>query len=139
MGMISALLPGIIQAGIMQEKLLTTLDFEEAVVLARHNPDAFEQYRLDAIEALIACASRENQQHLRRLQWRIDQVRKRAPNPTAACVEIYQMMWESLTGDSGFIDIICNGNYPPKNTDDTTPKAKVLSLSDIREKSKNSE
>ncbi|MCK4834595.1 MAG: DUF3135 domain-containing protein [Gammaproteobacteria bacterium] len=117
----------------MQEKSFTTLDFDEAVTLARQNPEAFEQYRHDAIEALIACASWKNQQHLRRLQWRIDQVRKRAPNPTAACVKIYQMMWESFTGNSGFIDIICNGNYPHQNTDNTTPKAKVLSLSDVRE------
>jgi hypothetical protein len=134
MGMISASLPGI-----MQEKSLTMLDFDEAVVLARQNPEAFEQYRRNAIEALISCASRQNQQRLRRLQWRIDQERKRAPNPTAACVKIYQMMWESFTGDSGFVDIICNGNYPPQNADNTTPKAKVLSLSDVREKSKNSE
>ncbi|MBE9560334.1 MAG: DUF3135 domain-containing protein [Proteobacteria bacterium] len=117
----------------MQEKSLTTLDFNEAVALARQNPEAFEQYRLDAIEALITCASWKNQQHLRRLQWRIDQVRKRAPNPTAACVKIYQMMWESFTGNSGFIDIICDGNYPNQNTDNTTPKAKVLSLSDVSE------
>ncbi|NOQ89483.1 MAG: DUF3135 domain-containing protein [Gammaproteobacteria bacterium] len=123
----------------MQKKSFTTLDFDEAVALARNNPEAFEQYRIDAIEALIACSSTKNQQHLRRLQWRIDQERKRAPNPTAACVKIYQMMWETFTRSSGFIDIICNGNYPLQNADDTTPKAKVLSLSDVREKSKNSE
>ena len=132
--MISALF-----SSIMQGKSLTKLDFDEAVALARQNPEAFEQYRLDAIEALITCSSRKNQQHLRRLQWRIDQVRKRAPNSTAACVKIYQMMWENFTGNSGFIDIICNGNYPLQNADDTTPKAKVLSLSDVREKSKKSE
>ena len=117
----------------MQEKSLTTLDFDEAVALSSQNPKAFEQYRIDAIEALISCASRKNQPRLRRLQWRIDQERKRASNPTAACVKIYQMMWESFTGNSGFIDIICNGNYPHQNTDNTTPKAKVLSLSDVRE------
>ena len=122
--MISASLPGI-----MQEQSLTTLDFDEAAALARQNPEAFEQYRLDAIEALISCASRENQQRLRRLQWRIDQERKRAPNPTAACVKIYQMMWDSFAGSNGFVDIICNGNYPSRNTSDMPPKAKVLSFS----------
>jgi hypothetical protein len=123
----------------MQEKSFTTLCFDEAVALARNNPEAFEQYRIDAIEALITSSSSKNQQHLRRLQWRIDQERKRAPNPTAACVKIYQMMWETFTRSSGFIDIICNGNYPMQSADDTPPKAKVLSLSDIRERSKNSE
>ena len=45
----------------MQEQSLTRLDFDEAVVLARQDPEAYEQYRLDAIEALITSASRENQ------------------------------------------------------------------------------
>ena len=116
----------------MQEKSLTTLDFDEAVALARQNPEAFEEYRHKAIEALISCASKQNQPRLRCLQWRIDQVRKRAPNPTYACVKIYQMMWESFTGENGFIDIICNGNYAHRSTDDMPAKAKVLALSDAR-------
>ena len=123
----------------MHEKSLTILDFDEAVALARQDPEAYEQYRLDAIEALISSASRKNQQHLRRLQWRIEQERKRAPNPTAACVKIYQMMWDSFTGNNGFVDIVCNGNYPSRNASDTTPKAKVLSFSDVRKQSKNPE
>lgn len=123
----------------MQKKSLTILNFDEAVVLARQDSDAYEQYRRDAIEALITSASQKNQQHLRRLQWRIDQVRKRAPNPTAACTEIYQMMWDSFTGSSGFIDIICNGNYPSRNASDTPPKAQVLSFSDTRQQSKKPE
>ena len=123
----------------MQEKSLTILDFDEAVVLARQDPEAYEQYRLDAIEALISSASRKNQQHLRRLQWRIEQERKRAPNPTAACVKIYQMMWDSFSGDNGFVDIICNGNYPSRNASNTTPKAKVLSFPKVSEQSKNPE
>jgi len=123
----------------MQEKSLTRLDFDEAVALARQDPEAYEQYRLDAVEALITSSSRKNQQHLRRLQWRIDQERKRAPNAAAACVKIYQMMWDSFTGENGFVDIICNGNYPSRNASDTPPKAKVLLFSDIRVQSKNSE
>lgn len=121
---------------IMQEKPLKILDFDEAVALARQDPEAYEQYRLDAVEALITRASRKNQQHLRRLQWRIDQERKRAPNAVAACVKIYQMMWDSFNGDNGFVDIICNGNYPSRNASDTLPKAKVVSISDSRERSK---
>ena len=123
----------------MQQKSLTKLDFDEAVALARQDPEAYEQYRLDAVEELISSSSRKNQQQLRRLQWRIDQERKRAPNATAACVKIYQMMWDTFTGDNGFIDIICNGNYPSRNTGNTSPKAKVLSFLNTREQSENSE
>ena len=123
----------------MQKKSLTKLDFDEVAALARRDPEAYEQYRLDAVEALITRASSKNQQHLRRLQWRIDQERKRAPNATAACVKLYQMMWDSFSGSNGFIDIICNGNYPSRNTSDTSTKAKVLSFLDIREQSGKSE
>ena len=123
----------------MQEKSLTILDFDEAAALARQDPEAYEQYRLDAVEALITRASMKNQQHLRRLQWRIDQERKRAPNATAACVKIYQMMWDSFAGDNGLVDIICNGNYPSRYTSDMPPKAKVLSFLDSREQSENTE
>lgn len=122
----------------MQEKSLTILDFDEAVALARQDPEAYEQYRLDAVEALITRASRKNQQHLRRLQWRIDQERKRAPNASAACVKIYQMMWDSFSGDNGFVDIICNGNYPERNASDKATKAKILSFLDKPEQSENS-
>ena len=68
----------------MKEKSLTELDFDEAMELARTDPEAFEKYRQDVIEALIARAPERNRQHLRRLQWRIDQVRKRSSNPIAA-------------------------------------------------------
>ena len=107
----------------MQQKPITKLDFDEVAALARHDPEAYEQYRLDAVEELISSASRKNQQQLRRLQWRIDQERKRAPNATAACVKIYQMMWDSFIGDNGFVDIICNGNLPSRNASDMPPKA----------------
>ena len=127
-GTISALL-----LCIMQDKSIKILDFDKAVALARQDPEAYEQYRLDAIEAMITRSSRENQPHLRRLQWRIDQERKRATNPTAACVKIYQMMWDTFAGSNGFVDIICNGNYPSQNTSDMHSKAKVLTFSNRNE------
>lgn len=123
----------------MQEKTLIKLDFDDAMALAKNDPDAFEQYRLDAIEALITSVDMKKQQNLRRLQWRIEQERKRAPNPAAACLKVYQMMWDSFVGKYGFIDVICNGNHPSRNADDSTHKVKVLSFSDIRKQTKNSE
>ena len=122
-GTISALL-----LSMMQDKSIKVFDFDKAVALASQDPEAYEQYRLDVIEALITSASRVNQPHLRRLQWRIDQERKRAPNPIAACMKIYQMMWDSFAGSNGFVDIICNGNYPSRYTSDMPPKAKVLTF-----------
>ena len=114
----------------MQDKSIKILDFDKAVALARQDPEAYEQYRLDAIEAMISRSSRENQPHLRRLQWRIDQERRRASNPVAACVKIYEMMWESFSGDYGFVDVICHGRLPPRNTGEQAATAKILSFAD---------
>ena len=116
----------------MQDKPLTELDFDTAMELARTDPEAFERYRQAVIEALIARAPERNRQHLRRLQWRIDQERKRAANPTAAFLKLYRMMWDSLAGESGLIDTICNAPNPAQSMDNSLPKAEVLSFSRVR-------
>jgi len=112
----------------MKEKHLTELDFDTAMELARTDPEAFEQYRKDVIEALIARAPERNQQHLRRLQWRIEQERKRASNPLSACVKLYRMMWESFAGECGLIDALQNTRNSPHSLDSLRPKAKVVLL-----------
>ena len=113
----------------MQDKSLTELDFDAAMELARTDPEAFEQYRQDVIEALIARAPERNRQHLRCLQWRINQERKRASNPIAACVKLYQMMWDSFAGESGLIDTIVNAQGSPGSMNSQLPKAEVISFS----------
>ena len=113
----------------MKEKSLTELDFDEAMELARTDPEAFEQYRQGVIEALIARAPERNRQHLRRLQWRIEQERRRASNPLSACVKLYRMMWESFAGECGLIDTMCNARNSTHSVDSLRPKAKVVSLS----------
>jgi len=112
----------------MQETTITELDFDEAMELARKDPEAFEQYRRDVIEALIARAPERNRQHLRCLQWRIEQERKLASNPIAACVKLYQMMWDSFAGESGLVDTIHNVRNSAHSMESLQPKAKVLSF-----------
>lgn len=112
----------------MKEKHLTELDFDTAMELARTDPEAFEQYRKDVIEALIARAPERNRQHLRRVQWRIEQERKRASNPMSACVKLYRMMWESFAGECGLIDTLQNTRNSPHSLDSLRPKAKVVLL-----------
>jgi len=115
--------------GKMQEKSLTELDFDAAMELARTDPEAFEQYRQDVIEARIARAPERNQHHLRCLQWRIEQERERASNPIAACVKLYRMMWDSFAGECGLIDTMRNAHNSPHSIKTQRPKAEVLSLS----------
>ena len=115
-----------ISTGIMKEKSLTILDFDLAMELARTDPEAFEQYRQDVIEVLIARAPERNQHQLRCLQWRIDQERLRASNPYAACVKLYRMMWDSFAGESGLVDTLRKSYDAAHNMERTPPKAKVI-------------
>ena len=113
----------------MLEKSLTKLDFDEAMELARTDPAAFEQYRQGVIEELIESAPERNRQHLRCLQWRIDRERERASNPTAACVKLYRMMWDSFVGECGLIDTIRNVRHAPHQVQSLQTKAEVIPLS----------
>ena len=114
---------------VMHEKAIKVLDFDEAVELARTDPEAFEQYRRDIISILIDRAPERNRHQLRCLQWRIDQERKRASNPIDACLKLYRMMWDSFVGDSGLIDTIRNAGKSRHGVQSPLPKAKGLSFS----------
>jgi hypothetical protein len=112
----------------MQDKYLTILDFDQAAELARKDPAAFERYRLEAIEALIARAPERTQLHLRRLQWRIEQVRKRSSNATDACVKLHHMMWNSFAGKGGLNETLERFNCSTNSKNRPLTKAKVLAF-----------
>lgn len=71
-------------------------NFDAWSELARRDPVAFEARRRQAIEAAIRLASPKRQATLRRLQWRIDGVRRASPNPLAAAIRMSAMMHDSL-------------------------------------------
>jgi hypothetical protein len=77
------------------------IDFDTWSELARTDPERFEALRLAAIERVIAGAPVENRDRLRRLQWRIDQERRLARTPLAACMRISRMMWKAVLGRGG--------------------------------------
>lgn len=77
------------------------IDFEEWAALVQSDPDAFEARRAEAIEAFIRSAPPHRQERLRRLQWRIDQVRRTSKTPLAACLRISRLMWDSVHGRGG--------------------------------------
>ncbi len=79
----------------MQTPAHEPLDFEYWQRLAELSPQAFEQARNEAIEALIEACPPSAQERLRRLQWRIDRTRERADNPVAACIALSRMMWDN--------------------------------------------
>lgn len=87
-----------------QEALVT--QFEEWASLAKSDPEAFENKRKNFINDYIESMPQESRQRLHQLQWRIDGVRRVAKTPMAACLKIYNMMWESATGENGMLEHI---------------------------------
>ncbi|TDY03949.1 DUF3135 domain-containing protein [Thiohalophilus thiocyanatoxydans] len=72
------------------------IDFDDWVRLARTDPARFEHLRDRVLDYSIARAPADRQERLRRLQWRVNQVRNTASNPLSACIAISNMMWSSF-------------------------------------------
>lgn len=73
------------------------IDFDEWARLAKSDPASFESLRDRVLEHRIARAPQDRQHRLRCLQWRINQIRKTASNPMAACISISNMMWSTFS------------------------------------------
>ena len=85
----------------MKKKKTAEIDFDAWSEMARSDPETFELMRQTAIESAIAKASESNRHRLRCLQWRIDQERRLASSPMAACLRISRMMWRTVLGPGG--------------------------------------
>jgi len=88
----------------MENKKTAEIDFDTWSEMARTDPDTFELMRQAAIEDAIGSASESSRQRLRCLQWRIDQERRLAHTPLAACLRISRMMWRTVLGPGGLND-----------------------------------
>jgi hypothetical protein len=107
----------------MSQSDQSSIDYEQWRELARQDPNAFEVRRLELIESVIGAAPQHCQRRLRGLQWRIDMIRARSPNPLAACVSLSHMMWDSFAGEAGLVQAL-NGRYPSMTG--APPKVKLL-------------
>ncbi|OOZ42299.1 hypothetical protein BOW53_00190 [Solemya pervernicosa gill symbiont] len=103
------------------------IDFDEWSDLANADPAAFEARRSELLEGQISrCASR-SQTRLRRLQWRIDQIRRLSSSPLGACVKINDMMMNTVLGEGGLLATMSSlSNPPPDGQYRQLPKAKVI-------------
>ena len=101
-------------------------DFNAWAELARRDPQAFELERKLLIERAIMRAPADKQQRLRCLQWKLDQVRKLASTPMAACLQINRLLWESIVSERGLLHCLqhLQSGTRPDSSDQTT--AKVL-------------
>lgn len=81
----------------------TEYDFDEWSHIAKTNPEQFELMRQQLINDLLAQVPDHLKQRIKRQQWQIDQIRKQANNPLAACIQISQKMWNSVYGENGLL------------------------------------
>jgi hypothetical protein len=117
----------------MKNKKTAGIDFDAWSAMARTDPQTFEQMRLAAIQAAIDAAPEANRERLRRLQWRIDQERRLARTPLAACVRISRMMWRAVLGPNGLHERFAglHGLLSGRAADSpggTTPCARVIAF-----------
>lgn len=85
----------------MQTIKIAEKDFSEWAELAENDAEAFESERQAAIEAYIQSVPEAQRERLVRLQWRIDQERRLARTPMAACLKLSRMMWSRVLGPGG--------------------------------------
>jgi hypothetical protein len=94
--------------------------------------------RLAAIQAAIDGAPEANRERLRRLQWRIDQERRLARTPLAACIRISRMMWRAVLGPNGLRDRVAElqdllGDNPPGERCGTASGGEVVAFNRSRD------
>ena len=90
----------------------TNIDFAEWAELASSDPEAFEKQRARLVESFICSVPTESRRiRLRRLQWKIDAIRQRSKSSLGACIKISNLMWESIYGKGGLMELL-NGNIP---------------------------
>ena len=109
----------------MQTAFDWDVDFDAWSELANTDSEAFERQRSDLVERVIGYSIDGHQPRLRRLQWRIDQVRERASSPLAACIRLSSMMWDSVMGEGGLHETLQTLRHS-KPKEDPRPKATVL-------------
>lgn len=107
------------------------IDFDEWAALAKTDPQAFEARRRAVIEDALNQSQPKNRQRLECLQWKIDQIRDRAPNPLSACVKISDMMWDALAGPGGLKERLEQLQNPGG-----LARARVLELGPARRKAR---
>lgn len=82
---------------------MTPQGFDEWSALAKSDPQAFERHRRQVIDRAIHAAPAQRRQQLRRMQWKLDQIRSTSRTPMVACLRMNRLLWESVAGENGLI------------------------------------
>ena len=110
-----------------EEEKTSDFDFDLWSKMAQEEPEKFELMRQQLIDDLIAQAPEHFKPRMIGLQWQVDQLRKQASNPMAACLRISQKMWNNVVGENGLLNAL---QEPRKilSTLEKAPVGKILSF-----------
>lgn len=72
-------------------------EVDQLIALGKESPSKLEAFRLKEVERLIASAPESIQRRLRGLQFQIDCKRRLHSSPMGACIELSQMMFDSVS------------------------------------------
>jgi hypothetical protein len=86
---------GLLERGIYMQTEWPEVD--QLITLAKESPAQLEAFRLREVERLIASAPESIQRRLRGLQFQIDCKRRLHTSPMGACIELSQMMFDSVS------------------------------------------
>lgn len=93
-------------------------EFDVLMQMAKENPEALEQLRLDEVNTIIENAPVHIQQRLRGLQFQIDSQRQlHSSSSLGACIKISEMMHESFQNLRSLLNQISQANdYSPAHS-----------------------
>lgn len=80
--------------GAMKYKKFENLSVDQCIKMHKQDPEGLMRLFENAIERLIASAPSKRQARLRGMQFQADALRKLAPNPLAACIEMNKLMYD---------------------------------------------
>ena len=106
----------------------TDFVFEHWARLAAEDPEEFERRRAEAIETFIAGAPESLRRRLTGLQWQVDQIRRQAKTPMAACLRLSNMMWDKVLAPNGLLDAVKHLSEPTDSRTATNPTATILAM-----------
>lgn len=89
-----------------EERETSDFDFDRWSKMAQQDPEKFEAMRQQLINDVIEQAPLHLKQRMAGLQWQVDQIRKQANNPMAACLQISQKMWGNVLGEKGLLNAL---------------------------------
>jgi hypothetical protein len=108
-------------------------DFDAWSALARSDPQAFEDCRDRVINQAILRAPAHKRQRLRRMQWKLNQIRNTSRTPMIACLRMNRMLWEAVIGDRGLLDCLLHPDDSRRRTDATdTQTARIIPFNQSR-------